>query len=300
VTAQDKDKFATYYRDASGLDYAQNRYYANTLGRFTSPDPYKASGGPADPQSWNKYSYVQGDPINYSDGSGLLAGKVVCDAQFSAAYCSEFDFLADGGGYKGGDEFNCDSGVAPFVSTSADCALYRDRIALLFGPPPKQIPCEINGSIIDAFITSTPIFGDRSLKKPLQGTGQAFIDAALKYDVNPAVLVAIGFRESHWGYDTRNGGSNNAFGLLNSNGLLRYSSWEAGVSGAAKTVESAYGRGNRSVADLYSGLPGAYCTHGPCPGAIDSLEKMVRSLKEDPDYLGFDCTMVNGVVVKKQ
>jgi RHS repeat-associated protein len=62
VTAQDKDKFATYYRDGTtGLDYAQNRYYANTLGRFTSPDPYMSSGGTADPQSWNRYSYVQGD-----------------------------------------------------------------------------------------------------------------------------------------------------------------------------------------------------------------------------------------------
>ncbi len=52
VTAQDRDKFGTYYRDGTtGLDYAQNRYYANTLGRFTSPDPYMPSGGPADPQS---------------------------------------------------------------------------------------------------------------------------------------------------------------------------------------------------------------------------------------------------------
>ena len=34
-------QFATYYRDGlSGLDYAQNRYYASSLGRFTSPDPY--------------------------------------------------------------------------------------------------------------------------------------------------------------------------------------------------------------------------------------------------------------------
>jgi RHS repeat-associated protein len=44
MTTQDRDKFATYYRDSTtGLDYAQNRYYANTLGRFTSPDPYVAS-----------------------------------------------------------------------------------------------------------------------------------------------------------------------------------------------------------------------------------------------------------------
>jgi RHS repeat-associated protein len=72
VTPQDKDKFATYYRDGTtGLDYAQNRYYANTLGRFTSLDPYVASAGSANPQSWSRYSYVEGDPINYRDPFGL-------------------------------------------------------------------------------------------------------------------------------------------------------------------------------------------------------------------------------------
>src|SRR5437588_3701164 len=75
TTAADRDKFATYYRDqTTGLDYAQNRYYANTLGRFTSPDPYKASGGPADSQSWNRYTYTRGDPVNRFDPSGLEDG----------------------------------------------------------------------------------------------------------------------------------------------------------------------------------------------------------------------------------
>src|SRR6266496_1241316 len=54
-------RFATYSRDASGLDYAVNRYYSSTLGRFMTPDPYRANiGGPADPGSWNRYAYVQG------------------------------------------------------------------------------------------------------------------------------------------------------------------------------------------------------------------------------------------------
>src|SRR5208337_5514809 len=50
--------FATYWRDsARGLDYAMNRYYNNSLGRFMTPDPYVANSGGAgeavDPQSWN-------------------------------------------------------------------------------------------------------------------------------------------------------------------------------------------------------------------------------------------------------
>jgi RHS repeat-associated protein len=69
---EDRVKFATYYRDqTSTLDYARNRYYSRSIARFTSPDPYIASGGPADPQSWNRYSYVQNDPVNWNDSTGL-------------------------------------------------------------------------------------------------------------------------------------------------------------------------------------------------------------------------------------
>ena len=87
ATANDTNKFATYTRDSlSGLDYALNRYYKPEWGRFTSPDPYQASGGPADPGSWNRYTYVGGDPVNYADPTGhdrirtdwLLGGQLAC------------------------------------------------------------------------------------------------------------------------------------------------------------------------------------------------------------------------------
>ena len=68
---------ATYYRDSTtGLDYAQNRYYANTLARFITPDPYNSgsgSGDPAHPQTWNRYAYVLGDPITFYDPSGEIS-----------------------------------------------------------------------------------------------------------------------------------------------------------------------------------------------------------------------------------
>jgi hypothetical protein len=41
------------------------------VGRFLTPDPYRASGGPAAPQSWNRYAYVEGDPVNRFDPTGL-------------------------------------------------------------------------------------------------------------------------------------------------------------------------------------------------------------------------------------
>jgi RHS repeat-associated protein len=72
VEPNDSLKFATYTRDAAtGLDYADQRYYANNFGRMTSPDPYEASAGPKDPKSWNRYSYTRGDPVNRYDPAGL-------------------------------------------------------------------------------------------------------------------------------------------------------------------------------------------------------------------------------------
>jgi len=72
----DGDYYATYYWGGStGLDYAQNRYYSSILGRFLSADPYMANtggaGNPADPGSWNRYAYVEDDPVNYNDPMGL-------------------------------------------------------------------------------------------------------------------------------------------------------------------------------------------------------------------------------------
>jgi RHS repeat-associated protein len=71
-TANGIEKFGTYFRDAVGQDYAQQRYYNLNTGRFWSVDP----GGIrtahlGNPTSWNRYAYVNGDPINFRDPMGL-------------------------------------------------------------------------------------------------------------------------------------------------------------------------------------------------------------------------------------
>ncbi len=91
-TSSTEYKFATYQREASGLDYALNRYYSSVYGRFLSSDPYRASGGPSDPGSWNRYAYVQGDPMNKFDPEGLAtcsatAFSFVNGAATAQVYC---------------------------------------------------------------------------------------------------------------------------------------------------------------------------------------------------------------------
>jgi len=64
-------QYATYTRDATTtLDYAQQRYYSSQVSRFTTPDPKPSSANPQIPQSWNRYSYALGDPVNKTDPSG--------------------------------------------------------------------------------------------------------------------------------------------------------------------------------------------------------------------------------------
>jgi RHS repeat-associated protein len=110
-TAKDTFKFAQTYRDSdSGLDYASQRFYASGIGRFLTGDSFDASASTSSPQSWNRYAYVQGDPVNSYDPSGLLLADVgtcetwndyirgACDLT-NWGYWGTVIGLGDGGGY---------------------------------------------------------------------------------------------------------------------------------------------------------------------------------------------------------
>ena len=71
-TTDQRTKFGTYFRDGNGVDYADQRYYANAMGRFLTPDPGGIrTANPKIPTSWNRYAYTNGDPVNHSDPRGL-------------------------------------------------------------------------------------------------------------------------------------------------------------------------------------------------------------------------------------
>jgi len=49
-----------------------HRRYNRWWSRFEQPDPYDGSYDMAEPQSFNRYSYVQNDPVNFVDPTGLV------------------------------------------------------------------------------------------------------------------------------------------------------------------------------------------------------------------------------------
>ena len=64
-------RFTSYERDVNAADEAMFRRYNRWWSRFDQPDPYGGSYSLMNPQSFNRYAYVQNDPVNYVDPTGL-------------------------------------------------------------------------------------------------------------------------------------------------------------------------------------------------------------------------------------
>lgn len=70
-----KHRYTTWERDWTG-DESLFRRYHGWWSRFAHPDPYDGSYDASNPQSFNRYSYVQNDPVNFVDPDGLYAACI--------------------------------------------------------------------------------------------------------------------------------------------------------------------------------------------------------------------------------
>jgi RHS repeat-associated protein len=58
--------------DATGMSHTLWREYDSLSARWTAPDPYGGSMSLTSPQSFNRYNYVNNDPVNLTDPAGLM------------------------------------------------------------------------------------------------------------------------------------------------------------------------------------------------------------------------------------
>lgn len=72
-------KFTGHERDLGSLagagddlDYMHARHCSPLTGRFVTVDPAMESADPFTPQTWNRYNYVAGNPLKYSDPTGEI------------------------------------------------------------------------------------------------------------------------------------------------------------------------------------------------------------------------------------
>jgi RHS repeat-associated protein len=72
-----RQRFTGYEMDGeTGLNFAQARYQSPVQGRFTSVDPLGASANVINPQSFNRYSYVNNNPTNFIDPTGMMLSDI--------------------------------------------------------------------------------------------------------------------------------------------------------------------------------------------------------------------------------
>lgn len=72
-----RQKYAAMETDpATGMSHTLWRKYDSTSGRWTAPDPYAGSMTLAEPQSFNRYTYVNNDPVNKVDPLGLALSDI--------------------------------------------------------------------------------------------------------------------------------------------------------------------------------------------------------------------------------
>jgi RHS repeat-associated protein len=100
-------KFTGKERDTeSGNDYFGARYYASSMGRFLSPDPVgNWAASPDDPQSWNQYAYVEGNPLTMVDPDGTCP-VIIAGIGMSPDSASGKDLVATAGLYGADVDFD--------------------------------------------------------------------------------------------------------------------------------------------------------------------------------------------------
>jgi RHS repeat-associated protein len=81
--------FTGYIKDdETGLDFAQARMYKKELGRFTGVD--SGAFTPADPQNFNRYIYVQNNPLKFLDPTGNDLELKGDDAEYIKSQLEEY------------------------------------------------------------------------------------------------------------------------------------------------------------------------------------------------------------------
>jgi RHS repeat-associated protein len=103
---------------ASGVYDFPAREYGAVSGRWPSPDPADISAAhPGNPQSWNRYAYVQNDPLRLTDPQGLDCAYSNADGTVTVY---EGDCLSD---TDSGVYVDCDG----CLTTSAGVTITQDN-----------------------------------------------------------------------------------------------------------------------------------------------------------------------------
>ncbi|HEX7314023.1 MAG TPA: RHS repeat-associated core domain-containing protein, partial [Pyrinomonadaceae bacterium] len=94
-TTGPRQKYAGMEQDeATGMSHTLWREFDSLSARWTAPDPYGGSMDPGSPQSFNRYTYCNNDPVNKVDPAGLMLIDIGVVQVNSAGEASQLHFLS--------------------------------------------------------------------------------------------------------------------------------------------------------------------------------------------------------------
>jgi RHS repeat-associated protein len=256
---QDTWSYATYWADsATGLDYANNRYYSNAYGRFMTADPDQSSAKPSDPQSWNRYAYVTGDPVNKNDPTGLD---------------DEDDDDDDGGGGGGG---------APQQPTSGGGGnKLKKKSSFPLCNPQNSASEEADLKFI-ASNYSSAMTGANTIQTDLHA-----LNPNLNIDTGALAVTFLQWSASEtgtpngWGTAYLLGIQNNYFGMqVGAAGSIPCT----GIQYVPGSTNACYSPGTSFASELFSGLSAVpHTLNNPNPGDVSYLGDLLGTLESNPN-----------------
>lgn len=133
--------------DENGLVYLRSRHYHPGLGTFISQDSYE--GAMTDPMSLNRYAYVQGNPMNMTDPSGMIPVQAINSLMHTSPVA--LARLMNGGmcyaqtdpcaGYAGQAYLDCRRGLLPTITPTP--------VPGTPSPSTYHVPCEFSSSFLN-------------------------------------------------------------------------------------------------------------------------------------------------------
>ncbi len=215
-----RQKYGLTERDeATGLDHTWFRKHEPRAGRWTSPDPYGGSMSISDPQSFNRYSYVTGQPTNFVDPSGLNAVSYFCydivtyghwsnDPSSSVVHTERRCFtFGGGGGFPPGSGVNTGSNgssAGPPAPGGKNCADFVNEVARILSAAPHQSVGRFVSQLYGRFGRQSSEFGSEGFKPEFQDDNQArhYIGGLyLASDIGAtAALIAMNAREINYAW----------------------------------------------------------------------------------------------------
>lgn len=148
-------------------DHAQFRQYSPMAGRWMSPDPYSGSYDFTNPQSLNRYTYVENQPLSAMDPEGLAepgGGGGGSDCNMNPGGCPAGYSGGGNGGGSGGYDWGWDGGASGGVLEAADAEEFAAWASdgYVFGPwivVPGLDPAGIQVTLSTGQSTYDPLAG---------------------------------------------------------------------------------------------------------------------------------------------